>query len=407
MLSNWRVKILVVIFSTIFWFFIVSSVDQVRTFNQDLKIVPLDLAQNLTILKRDSLPRVKIYYKPISDTNFNYRNLTVDDFSVTIQLKGLGIGETTIPINVQANHPDIEIVDYIPKEVTLKLEDKITKEFPVETQIIGQPRNGYKVNKTTNPVEIINLTGAKSTIERIDKVNAVIELYGAESTDQQKQAKISLTDIEGAEVSSNNIEMSPNNINIYLEIRPDEETKTVGIIPNLQKISLQNGYFIKSVRIDPPTATIKGKSNDIKDIEYLDTIRLTINDLDSNYKTDLDVSVPQNITITSPENGQVTLSLEVASLDYQRQIEAKLSIRNLPKYLQYENKTPVLATMTGPPSDLDQIDENDVSISIDYNDIGKEGMYRHDLSKSDFIYPQNLTLLEYTPKIIEVLISRR
>jgi len=404
MFKNLKIKIVSLILASVFWFFVASSYDQVKSFNYDIQIQPIGLDNELVILHPSLIPKTKIYYRTTTK-NVSTVSLKIDDFTSIVQLKGLGEGTYKSPVIVETTYPNIEIVDFYPKEIDITIEKKISKEFIPELTTHGNVAPGYKLNNMINPIEKIKMTGAESMIEQIASVEAYIELFGSESTDTIKKAKIDAMNQDHKILTE--IKSNLEYINVELNIVLDEETKTVGIIPDLDKISLQDGYFIKSVRIEPPTAKIRGKKDDLKDIKHLETIRLTINDLDRNYETSLDLELPQNISLLEPDDNQVTLTLEVSSLDYQKKINVFIQTKNLSDYYYLKYDQPITVVLTGTPDKLDNLDENDISIMIDFDKINYIGKKTIELKKNDFIYPQETSIVKYSPKIWEVTVAKK
>ena len=404
MFKNLKIKIGSLLLAFIFWFFVASSYDQVRSFNYDIKIQPIGLNNEFVILHPDLMPKTKIYYRATAK-NVSANSLKIEDFSSTIQLKGLNEGFYKAPVIVATTHPNIEIVDFSPKEVAITIEKKISKEFIPEFISKGKAASGYKLNEIISPLEKVEIAGAESIIEQVVKVEAEIELIGSESTDTIKKAKFQALTSDNRALTE--VEFNPSSINIELDVVLDEETKTVGIIPDLDKISLQDGYFIKSVRIEPPTAKIRGKQDDLNNLNHLETIRLTINNLDQNYETSLDLELPENISLIAPIDNQVTLTLEVASLDYQKEVSAFIQTKNLSDsyYLEYDR--PITVTLTGTPEKLDNLDENDISITLDFDQINYIGKKTIELKKGDFVYPQEISIVEHSPKVWEVTVVKK
>jgi YbbR domain-containing protein len=256
------------------------------------------------------------------------------------------------------------------------------------------------LNQLSSDVESVIVTGAKSLVDQVVVVNAEIELIGVASTDHSKRGYLFAYDIYGKKIEE--VDISPASINVDLDIGLDEETKTVGIIPDLDRISLQDGYFIKGVSVDPPVALIRGKHSILEGIEYLPTIRLTINDLSKDYATELDIELPSDISIISPKNNRVTLNIELESLTYKREIEPVINTKNLSAMYNVIYDTPITLTIIGEPNILDSIEKNDIVFDLDFSDMNKLGTYRVDVSKSDFIYPQGVSLEDYTPKLWEI-----
>jgi len=403
MLKNLNAKIVALMLAFIVWFFVVSSLDQVKSFNYRTDINPLNLDSSLEILNESNLSNVKIYYKTLN--NVRFAPLNFDDFTVTLNLSGLKSGEHDVPLSVISKHPDLEILNYYPEKIKVILETKLIKIFSPDFETQGHAASGYTVKDIVNAERVINVEGAESIVKQIDKIKGIIPLFGNETSDFIRKVDLKALTKYGSELSP--LSIDPENLKIEVKIGLDEETKTVGIIPSLEKISMQEGFFIKSIRIDPPIATIRGKHDNLALIDNLQTIRLSINQLDKDYQSALDLDLPPDISLLNPPDNKVKISLEVGSLNYQREVQVKVQTKNLSGGYDLEYETPITALFVGSPSTLDKIADNDVSIILDFKNNNSLGQKRFELQKTDFIYPQNLTILDMSPKIWEVTVIRK
>jgi len=401
MFDNLKAKIAAVFLASILWFFIVSSHDQIRSIDNMVNIVPINLSNDLAILNQNLMPKLKVYYK-VKDSNTSQLSVGVNDVLANIDLEGLLVGEHKIPVTVDITHPGVEVVKFTPSILTIVIEPKVNKDFAPEIEHSGNVADGYILNKLSTDIDSVVVTGAKSIIEQVSTVKAEVQLIGVESTDHSKRGTLFAYDIYDKKIEE--VSISPSNINIDLDVGLDEETKTVGIIPDLDRVSLQDGYFIKGISIEPPVALIRGKHSILESIEYLPTIRLTINNLSKDYTTSLDIELPSDVSIISPKDNRVTLHIELESLTYKREIEPVINSKNLSSMYDLVYEDPIILTVTGDPATLDNIEKNDISFNIDFSDMNKLGTYRIEISKSDFIYPQGISLEDYTPKIWEISI---
>jgi YbbR domain-containing protein len=404
MLKNVRIKLVSIMLATIFWLFIVTAHDQVKTLNYELTIEPIGLSNELTIIRLNDLPKVKLYYQATSPSVL-IKSLSVNDFKATIDLSGLNRGTYLAPIQVEARHPDIEVVDFSPKDVQLVLDNKITREVLPELISLRSPANGYKVTNLRSNYNYVNIVGAESVIDTIALVQAEVELLGTESTDQVKRAKLKAYNEFNKIIDD--IHTDPEFLIVDVEISPDEETKTVGIIPNLSKVGLRDGFFIKSVRIEPTFAVIRGKHTVVKDIDNLETVSLLIKELNQNYETLLDIDLPQEISMLSPYNNKVNVSIEVKSLEYQKEIDAKIVPANLLENFIFKYDRPIKLIVAGTPESLNNLDDSEIIAKIDFQSITETGMKKLNINKSDFIYPLNLDIVDYSPKLWEIEITNK
>jgi YbbR domain-containing protein len=402
MFKDIHIKIFFGFLASVFWVFVVMSYDQIKILNYGINIDVVNLNDNIILLNQDNLPKIKIYYKMTSQ-NINTRYLKSDDFYAKIDLEGFRAGKFNIPIILEANHPEIEIANFTPNNINITLENKITKEFAPNLITQGKVSPGYKLEKSTTNIEKILVSGAESIINQINKVQAIINLSGSENSNQNKIAQLNA--VNKYNTTLEQIKFDPEFINTNLEIILDERQKTVGIMPDLERLNIRDGFFIKNINIDPPTAIIRGQQHNLKDIEYLSTVSLIVNNLDRDYITSLDLDLPPDISILEPNDNKITLSLELTSMDYQKEVEAFILTKNLDKNYDIEYKEAIIVKVTGNPDKLRNLKGNDIIVNINFSNNNKLGKHLIELNKSNFIYPQDINLIDFSPKIWEVRIK--
>lgn len=113
------------------------------------------------------------------------------DFSVTCDVEGLNKGSHTVRINVTG--PDNVKIDHISVEkINVDIDDLTTEEKTVEVAVNGQAGTDKEADIVETNLETVRVTGAKTLVDKVDKVKASVEL-----------SKI------GTELSTFNTELTP------------------------------------------------------------------------------------------------------------------------------------------------------------------------------------------------------
>ena len=97
-----------------------------------------------------------------------------------------------VPITVSCGRISADNIEVSPQNMSLHLEDKDTQEFVVNVNTNNtKPDRGYEIGALTSNPEKIKITGPVSLINKIDKVNASIDVDGAmEDVTQETDVKI-------------------------------------------------------------------------------------------------------------------------------------------------------------------------------------------------------------------------
>ena len=97
------------------------------------------------------------------------------DFSVTCDVEGLNKGSHTVRINVTG--PDNVKIDHISVEkINVDIDDLTTEEKTVEVAVNGQAGTDKEADIVETNLETVRVTGAKTLVDKVDKVKASVEL---------------------------------------------------------------------------------------------------------------------------------------------------------------------------------------------------------------------------------------
>jgi YbbR domain-containing protein len=166
----------------------------------------------------------------------------------TIDLSGVSIGVNIIPID-QSRIPfpnGISILKINPDSITVKVENEIKKELPVNINLTGKPAKGFiVVGAETKPVSV-TLRGSEDTLGRMDKVSTKpINIKGLSNSFKEE---VALDLVENLKlVDSSKIIIA----NVLIKERLT--TKTFDNIP----VEGDGSPYV--YRITPPIITIKVK----------------------------------------------------------------------------------------------------------------------------------------------------
>lgn len=171
------------------------------------------------------------------------------DFSVTCDVEGLNKGSHTVRINVTG--PDNVKIDHISVEkINVDIDDLTTEEKTVEVAVNGQAGTDKEADIVETNLETVRVTGAKTLVDKVDKVKASVEL-----------SKI------GTELSTFNTELTPvdkSGVQVLNVRLSSSEVKVTAVMLSKKTVSLEvpvtgtdYGDIERSVSV-PKTVTIKG-----------------------------------------------------------------------------------------------------------------------------------------------------
>lgn len=128
-----------------------------------------------------------------------------DSYKVTLDLSGVEPGTYKMPLEHRLPN-GVSLVDMSPREVSVRIERRNTNEYPVTIEVNGEPAEGYQVGTPVVTPSVAKVTLPDSDLERVARVQGVIELNGESSAVTERRVRLTAYDGEGNELSGAVIE---------------------------------------------------------------------------------------------------------------------------------------------------------------------------------------------------------
>ena len=314
--------------------------------------------------------------------------IKVTDISAVADLQqavSLDTNPVMVPITVTCSIPGVSANDIkvTPQNLSVNLDEKETQEFVVNvSKGDTKPSKDYEVGSLTANPEKVRITGPKTLINKIDKVNAAIDLDG-NTQDFSQDVNLTIIDknqepLSDSEMNSLRIE---NNAKVVVTARLWKIRQGVGISAGYVGTPA-DGYQVGSVKTVPDTISVAGSTEGLESLAQndnvitipADSIDISGESKDVEKKINLSNLLPDNVKLTSDssEDVWVTVSiLPVGSREFD--IPTKnIEVKNKPDDLQVTFETAQIAVrIKSDENDMDDLNaQKDIKASIDLN--GKE-----------------------------------
>ena len=283
------------------------------------------------------------------------------DFEIYADLTGLGLGTHRVSL-LYRNISEKLDVNIEPSAITVLIQEKISREFPVEVDFINKDRieDGYTVNEPLVTPSIVTVTGARETVEEIALIKARVDLEAINETFKE-QSTVTVYDREGNVLP---VDVEP--IVVDIEVPVISPSKTVPITIN-QNGTLKEGLTIMKMEPDLSEITIFGPKEVIEKIDSIDDLTINLDDITEDTVLKLPMPNIQGVKKVVPETISVTIDVEE---------NVKRTYSNLPiqsvgiaEQLQIEFVDPENASLNvdvyGAQSVLDDVKAEDIQLYID------------------------------------------
>ncbi len=314
--------------------------------------------------------------------------IKVTDISAVADLQqavSLDTNPVMVPITVTCSIPGVSANDIkvTPQNLSVNLDEKETQEFVVNvSKGDTKPSKDYEVGSLTANPEKVRITGPKTLINKIDKVNAAIDLDG-NTQDFSQDVNLTIIDknqepLSDSEMNSLRIE---NNAKVVVTARLWKIRQGVGISAGYVGTPA-DGYQVGSVKTVPDTISVAGSTEGLESLAQndnvitipADSIDISGESKDVEKKINLSNLLPDNVKLTSDssEDVWVTVSiLPVGSREFDIPTKS-IEVKNKPDDLQVTFETAQIAVrIKSDENDMDDLNaQKDIKASIDLN--GKE-----------------------------------
>lgn len=318
--------------------------------------------------------------------------IKVTDISAVADLQqavSLDTNPVMVPITVTCSVPGVSSNDIkvTPQNLSVNLDEKETQEFVVNvSRGDTKPGKDYEIGSLTANPEKVRITGPKTLINKIDKVNATIELNG---NTQDFTQDVNLTIIDKNQEALSDSEMNSlrieNNAKVVVTARLWKIRQGVGISASYVGTPA-DGYEVGSVKTVPDTISVAGSTEGLETLTEnnnmitipADSIDISGESKDVEKKISLNNLLPDNVKLTSDSSEDVWVTVNILpSGSKEFDIPTKnIEVKNKPEDLQVTFETAQIELrIKSDTKDMDELDEQkDIKVSIDL-DGKKEGNY--------------------------------
>lgn len=218
--QNLGLKFLSVICASILWLIVMNINDPVD--EQRFIGIPVELINEDAIINEG-----KVYQ--ILD-NTNVVNVTVrakrsvldqldrDNIHAIADLSEVSVTNmVTIKLSSNRYSNQIDSISSSTEFLKLNIEDVRQKQLPIQISASGTPAEGYLAGTVTAGQTVVRLKGPESVIDRVDSVQAVVDVTGMTS-DVSTTANIILYDADGNRVEDGSIQLNISSVDVKVSI---------------------------------------------------------------------------------------------------------------------------------------------------------------------------------------------
>lgn len=299
------------------------------------------------------------------------------------QAVSLDTDPVMVPITAVCAGIAPEDIQVTPQNLSLHVEDKDTQEFVVNvTTNNTRPDRGYEVGTLSSNPEKIKITGPISLINKIDRVNAAIDVSDA-SEDVTEETEVTVIDKNG-EVFSDTDMAYLNVSKVYVTARLWEVRSDVRIRAEYSGTAAE-GYEAESITTTPNVITVAGSTSALEALEeqnntiWIPAGAVDISGEKSDYEEKINISdyLPEGLKLTADSSEDLFIRVNILPEGSSVcEVPTKnIIVENAPDTMQVAFDTAMIEVRVKKTSeDLEDLTEKEIQASIDLEDI-EEGSH--------------------------------
>ncbi|WP_289759055.1 CdaR family protein [Lactobacillus taiwanensis] len=217
--------------------------------------------------------------------------INTQNFRVYIDLSHLKTGEHIVPIKVNGLSNQLTY-SISPSKVHVNIQKRKSRTLPVQIEYNKSAvSHGYNLGTAKSEPEVVNITGAKSEVNQVDRVVARASLpKGIDSTFEREEMLIAL-DKEGHQL---NVAIDPATAHIIIPINLSKKKVKVNVTSKNE-----SSTHVYSLTAQKETVEIYGDDNTLKKITSI-PLKVDLSGVNHDITKNVVVKLPKDVVKVSP-----------------------------------------------------------------------------------------------------------
>ncbi len=299
LMNNFSLKLLSVGIAIVFWFVIVNSQDPME--KKTFKDIPVKILNEEKVLEREKVLEVlsgDTVNVVVEGRRSVLEQLTESDIEATADLSEVSFMDTVLVKATVPEYADVAVLNNGENVMKLLFDDYVTRKFSFKVNTVGEPTEGYYVGDALPSPNIIQISGAKSVLDKVKEVALQVDVNGR-SVDFVTTAVPVVYDMNGDEISPAklSVQSETDAVTVNVPILASKEMRirvtTVGETPEGFEILPTNIAF------QPETVRVAGTKEDLEKLGYFLEVEIDVTGQIGTIEKNIQLSSVLDDTLTS------------------------------------------------------------------------------------------------------------
>ena len=285
-----------------------------------------------------------------------------------VDISGLEPGTHDLEVQVQINpsYRPVRRSSVIPEIVSITLEPLLTRTYPVNLEVTGEPAVGYQKGRLDSEPSSITISGAASLVTQIEEVNASLDISGATETIERDVALVAV-DQNGKPVSG--VTITPSDVSVTQPIFLQGGYRNV-IVRVVTTGQPANGYKLTNITVSPLNMVVFSSDpqlvNDLPG--YVETEPVDLTDAVDDIDTYVVINLPEDVTMVGEQFVLVQVSIAAIEGSLTMSLPV-IPVGLLPIHTAVISPETVDVILSGPVPVLDTLTPDDIRVVVDVSDL--------------------------------------
>jgi len=279
------------------------------------------------------------------------------------------------------------------------LEPLISKTFPVEMIVSGEPALGYRIGSSSTSPSQVKVSGAESQVNKVIGVVCRLDISGAS---EPIQKNISVEAVGENDEIVSDVKISPSTVQVNQQISLLGGYRNV-VVKVVTTGEVAEGYWLTNISVSPPNVTVFSSDPQLVDEipGYVETKPVDLTGLSDDVDIRATLNLPQDVTLAGEES--VLIRLSIAALEGSLPITLPVEVVGLSPELSAQiSPETVDVLITGPLPLINSLTPGGIRVSVDLTGM-KPGTYQ--VVPTVDLLPNQLEVASIMPQNLEVTIT--
>jgi len=309
LLSEGSAVLLAVVLAMTIWVVAVNEEDPFITdrYSESLAVQVINKPEGTIVVNSMDIANERVEVS-IRAPRSSWESLTSDKFQAVLDLQGRDVGTHNVPVEVTSIDQAVEVIEWKPSSLAVKLDAYITRTLEVQVDLMGSAAQGFEEGEAIVTPRYVTVSGAERWVSAVARAKVDVFLRNNKE-DFERELSVSLRD-EDDKVAGF-VDVAPAKVNVRLPIAQKRGYKEVVVVPGELLGRPAAGYHTSGVAVDPATVLILGPPFVIDGISYLETEAVDLSGADEDVVTQVALKLPEGVSVVGREASvEVTVSVE-------------------------------------------------------------------------------------------------